>query len=127
MRRVRKLTKMLIISLAVIFVLGGNVMAATFNFSFVTGSSSIGGVGYKNAASRGGVVIQTYDANVNSNRCITVWGATNTGRTITGTDIIQNAWVGSYLAYTDKGFEGNIYLWGNPSVVGASAHGEFIP
>lgn len=127
MRGKHKLAKIILFSFLTVFILGGNVMAASFNFSFVTGSTSIGGVGYKSANSRTGVAVQTYDANVNSSRYIAVWGTTNAGRTITRTGTIKEAWSGTYLDYTDSAYAGNLSLYGNPSVIGASAHGEFIP
>ncbi len=125
MRRKHKLSKIFLLSLLVAFILGGNVMAAAFNFSFITGSTSIGGVGFKNAESRLGVDIHTYYANVNSSRYITVWGATNTGRAITQTGTIREAWSPTFINFTDRAYEGNYYLYGNPSVIGASAKGEF--
>ncbi len=119
--------KIVAVSLVITFLLGSSVMAASFNFSFVTGSAAVGGVGYKNAASTGGVTVNAYDTNLNDSRYISIWGATNASRSITGNGGIYASYTGAYLNYTDSKYAGNIYLWGNPSTIGASANGVFYP
>lgn len=122
-----KLKKIIAVSLVVSFLIGSSAMAASFNFSFVTSSAAVGGVGYKNAASTGGVTVNAYDANLNDSRYISLWGANNASRSITGSSGIYASYTGAYLNYTDPTYAGNLFLWGNPSTIGASANGVFYP
>lgn len=119
--------KVAIFSIIAALAIGGSAMAAAFTFSFTTSSATVGGVGYKNAASTGGVLVNAYDANLNNSRYISLFGATNAGTRITEYGTINNAYTGAYLTYTNKNYSGNLHLWGNPSTVGASAMGEFYP
>lgn len=120
-------TKMKKIILGVVLLLtlaGMNVFAASFNFSFPTSSTGIGGTGY--TTGRSSVYVGMSGGNLTNTRYINVWGANNAGSHITGTNALSSSSTYFFLPYTSS-YSGNVFLWGNPSSPGASAYGYFEP
>lgn len=105
-------------------VLTSNAFAADFNFSFITSSPAYGGVGYSNGDSSY-VYVGGDSGNLSTTRYINIWGANNAKGRVTKIDAATS--VSNWLLDYTSDYTGNLYLWGNPSTIGASLSGTFSP
>lgn len=111
--------------LLVSILIGSNAMAASYTFSFITGGSQYGGKAPKSGSEVVGVIART--GNISSSRYINVYGGRSNGSALSYTGTLAAYGPMMYLPYTDSSYRGDVYLWGSPSVIGASSTGDFYP
>lgn len=124
MKKKRNIRGLIVIGLFAAFLASKDVMAASFTFSFMTGAPAYGGVGYKDAK-KTAMSVRARTGNLSTSRYINVWGGNSTGKALTYTIALSTLGPEMYPPFKNQGIQGNIYLWGNPSTIGASATGDF--
>ncbi len=124
MKKKRKIRSLIVIGLFAAFLASEDAMAASFTFSFMTGAPAYGGVGYK-MRDKTAMSVRARSGNLNTSRYINVWGGNSIGEALTYTAALSTLGPEMYPEFKNQGIQGNVYLWGNPSIIGASATGDF--
>lgn len=124
MKKRRKLSRLIAIGLLLTFLAGEEVMAADFTFSFMTSAPTYGGIG-RTDPDNTAMSVRARTGNLSTSRYINVWGGNSRGEALTYTGTLASLGPVMYLPFRNSGTQGSVYLWGNPSIIGASATGDF--